>query len=199
MTSVVNRRGKVQRVHATMELGEGRAVQVLELASGMRAIVESGRAIEQTPAARSVVDAPPEVGTAAAGERSGYDTSMVRTTGEQDWFRNAFCTGAQACVQGWDWANCVTEWAVGSGTGIAMIGSEGTRNATLAVMVWECICVGPFCVGGHECFWVENWRGLVVPGHWISVDTRAPDHKYLRWSLEGAGGDTQVSLAAKYR
>lgn len=34
MTSVDNKRGNIHRVHATMEYGEGHAVQVLELASG---------------------------------------------------------------------------------------------------------------------------------------------------------------------
>ena len=199
MTSAGNKRENIQRVHATMEFGEGHAVQVLELTSGIRAIVESGRAVEQLPAARIEVDAPPDGGAKAAGERANDDEFVVRDAGEQEWFRNTFCNGAQACVQGWDWAVCGTEWAVGSGTGIAMVGSEGTRNATLTVSVWECVCVGPFCIGGHDCFWVENWQGLVVPGHWLSVDTRPSDNKYLRWNLDGAGGDTQVSLAAKYR
>ncbi|MEU1165331.1 hypothetical protein ABZ372_34500, partial [Streptomyces sp. NPDC005921] len=96
----------------------------------------------------------------------------------------------QACLQGWDWATCGTDRAVGFGTGIAMVGREGSHNATLFVDMWQC--------NGQECFWVQNWQGTVVPGHWLSVNTNAPDRKWLRWRLEGAGGDTQVSLAAKY-
>lgn len=200
MVQITGRRGNAQRVHATMELADGHAVQVLELGSGVRAVVESGRTLDQAPAVRTEIDPPPDAGSTAAGEPAAdYDASAVRTTGEQTWFRNTFCNGAQACLQGWDWAVAVTGWAVGSGTGIAMVGAEGTRNATLTVSVWECWCSGPFCIGGTHCVWLENWRGLVVPGHWLSVDTSAPDHKYLRWSLEGAGGDTQVSLAARYR
>lgn len=199
-TSSPRRKRGVQRIHTTMELERDHAVQVLELGSGIQAIVETGRAVEHMPSTRREVDAPPDAGTASAGERPAADDAVaIRTTGEQTWFRNNFCNGAQHCVQGWDWAVCQSRFAVGSATGIAMVGAEGTRNATFTVSVWECVCVGPFCVGGHECFWVENWRGLVLPGHWLSVDTRAPDHKYLRWNIDGAGGNTQVSLAARYR
>ncbi|MEU6928369.1 hypothetical protein [Streptomyces sp. NPDC046385] len=198
MTTTNIRRGLPPRISTTMELDQDHALQILEFPTGMRAIVEGGRAIEQTPATPGKIDAPPEVGVQASGERTGYEEAAPRDAGEQAWFRDTFCTGAQACVQGWDWATCGTDHAVGFATGIAMVGSEGTQNATISVDVWECICVGPFCIGGHECFWVGNWSGVVVPGHWLSVNTNAPDHKYLRWRLEGAGGGTQVSLAAKY-
>ncbi|MEU6978630.1 MULTISPECIES: hypothetical protein [unclassified Streptomyces] len=198
MTTTNIRRGLPPRVSTTMDLGDDHALQILDFPNGMRAVVEGGRAVEQYPSTPGKIDAPPEVGEQSSGERTGYDEAVVRDAGEQQWFKDTFCNGAQACVQGWDWAICGTVRDVGFATGIAMVGREGTRNATLFVDVWECICVGPFCLGGHECFWIENWRGAVVPGHWISVNTTAPDHKYLRWRLEGAGGDTQVSLAAKY-
>ncbi|MFC8505094.1 hypothetical protein ACFU3J_00460 [Streptomyces sp. NPDC057411] len=197
MTTTGNRRALPARTSTTMDLGDDHAVQFLEFPSGAKAIVEGGRAVAQLPTTQDRIDAPPDAGTAKYGERQGYDESAVRTTDEQIWFKNTFCNGSQACVQGWDWAICSTAWAVGSGTGIAMVGSEGSRNATLFADFWECICVGPFCVGGHECFWVEQWRGLVVPGHWASVRFQ-PGHKYMQWRLEGAGGDTQVSLAAQY-
>jgi hypothetical protein len=199
-SSKLRRKRGVSRVHTTMALGDDHAVQLVELGSGIQAIVETGLAVEHTPATRMEADPPPDAGVTRVGERPYESGSMaVRDTGEQIWFKNNFCNGSQECVQGWDWAVCGTRFAVGSATGIAMVGREGSRNATFTVYVWECVCVGPFCVGGHECFWVENWRGLVLPGHWLSVDTRAPDHKWLRWNLDGAGGDTQVSLAAKYR
>lgn len=191
------RRGEPPRASTVMDLGNEHALQILDFPSGMRAIVEGGRAVEQIPAMPREGDGPPEAVKQEAGQREGYAESAVRTTDEQTWFRDTFCNGAQACVQGWDWAICGTDHAVGYGTGIAMVGSEGTRNATLFFDVWECICVGPFCVGGTECFWVERWHGAVVPGHWLSAGLNV-DRKWLRWRLEGAGGDTQVSLAAKY-
>lgn len=178
------------RVRTTMALGDDHAIQFLEFSDGTKAIVEGGRAVDHLPATPGEVEGPPEAGEQASGERAGYDESTVLTTDEQTWFRNTFCNGAQSCVQGWDWATCGTDRAVGFGTGIAMVGREGSRNATLFVDVWEC--------SGQECFWVQNWQGTVVPGHWLSVNTNAPDQKWLRWRLEGAGGDTQVSLAAKY-
>ncbi|MER7515022.1 hypothetical protein [Streptomyces sp. NPDC126499] len=193
------KRGQPPRASTVMDLGNDHALQILDFPSGMRAIVEGGRAVEHLPATPGEAEAPPDAGKQEAGERAaGYEDAAVRTTDEQIWFKNTFCNGAQACVQGWDWAICGTNRAVGYGTGIAMVGSEGSRNATLFVDVWECVCVGPFCLGGTECFWVQNWHGAVVPGHWLSVNTNAPDPKWLRWRLEGAGGDTQVSLAAKY-
>ncbi|MEV7275594.1 hypothetical protein [Streptomyces sp. NPDC093111] len=197
MTTTNIRRGLPPRVSTTMDLGDDHAFQILEFPSGAQAIVEGGRSVDQTPASQGKSDAPPEAGIQSGGERTGYDEPAVRTTGEQQWFKDTFCNGSQACVQAWDWALCSTGWSVGSGTGIAAVGSEGSRNGNFFVDYWECICVGPFCIGGHECFWVEQWSGLVVPGHWVSVGFN-PGGKYMRWRLEGAGGDTQVSVAAKY-
>jgi hypothetical protein len=190
MTKTNTKRGVPPRVRTTMDLGDEHSVQILEFASGIRAIVEGGRAIDQAPSLEGKADAPPEAGTQSAGERTGTEEPTLRTTNEQTWFRENFCNAAQACVQGWDWAVVQSGRAVGSGVGIGLVGSEGTSNATLAVDLWEC--------SGTDCYWVENWRGLIVPGHWVSATTTAPDHKYLRWRLDGAGGSTQVSLAAKY-
>ncbi|MFG3292991.1 hypothetical protein ACGF3G_29855 [Streptomyces sp. NPDC048179] len=177
-------------IQATMALGDDHAIQIIEFFDGTKAIVESGRAIDQVPATPGEVEGPPDAGKQASGERAGDGDPSVLTTDEQVWFRNTFCNGAQACLQGWDWATCGTDRAVGFGTGIAMVGREGSHNATLFVDMWQC--------NGQECFWVQNWQGTVVPGHWLSVNTNAPDRKWLRWRLVGAGGDTQVSLAAKY-
>lgn len=196
-TAEPKRKRSVQRVHTTRELGSDHAIQLLELGSGIQAVVETGLAVEHAPSVRAEAEPPPDLGHASVG--TGPVDGAAETSSEQVWFKQQFCNGAQHCLQGWDWAVSTTRFAVGSATAIAMVGREGTRNATLTVWVWECICAGPFCIGGQSCFWVENWRGLVLPGHWLSVDTRAPDHKYLQWKLEGAGGNTQVSLATRYR
>ena len=123
-------------------------------------------------------------------EQRGRD---VRDAGEQAWFRETFCNGAQACVQGWDWAVATSDQKLGSGTGFAMVGREGTVNGRFATSSWECVCGGPFCIGGTQCYWVEFWHGLIVPGHWVSIDVTGGGH-YVRWSLDGAGPNTQVSL-----
>ena len=54
---------------------------------------------------------------------------------------------------------------------------------------WECVCPGPFCIGGTECFWIEFWHGLILPGHWVSIDVSGGD-RYIKWSLDGAGPNT---------
>lgn len=197
MTKTNIRRGLPPRVQTTMDLGNHHAIQMLEFPSGMRAIVEGGSAIDQLPATTSRMDVPPEGEERKGGKPSSDYEETPRTADEQQWFKNTFCNGAQACVQAWDWA-LIQSHAVSVGTGVGWVGSEGTRNATLSVDTWQCICVGPFCVGGHECFWVQNWSGLLLPGHWLSLKTTNSDPLSLRWRLEGAGGDTQVSLAARY-
>lgn len=115
--------------------------------------------------------------------------------GEQAWFRNTFCNGAQNCVQGWDWAYATSHWQVNSGTGYAMVGSEGHANATFTNYWWECSWGGIFA--GWFCTWMEFWQGIVLPGHWISVGVNG-NGNYIQWSLAGAGGGTQVSVAARY-
>jgi hypothetical protein len=149
-----------------------------------RSLVQSGK----------LALAPPESGTSGGGPRSirPFDDA------EQTWFRNTFCNGAQLCAQGWDWATATSDHSVNSGTGIAMVGSEGTVNATFFAYFWDCWCLGPFCVFGSGCAWFQFWQGVVVPGHWVSMDATNVGNRYLQWSLTGAGGSTQVSVAAKY-
>lgn len=65
----------------------------------------------------------------SGGEPAGYGETAIRTTNERIWFKHNFCNGAQACVQAWDWAIGGTDHAVGYGTGIAMVGSEGGAEA----------------------------------------------------------------------
>jgi hypothetical protein len=182
-------------VHTPLQLEPGRGFQFIEFKPGMTGVIESGRVMMDVPAVRKSGDKPPEVGVARAGENRGGVT--VRDAGEQAWFRETFCNGAQACVQGFDWAFATSDRKLGSGTGIAMVGREGTVNGRFAALSWECVCPGPFCIGGTECYWVEFWHGLILPGHWVSVDISGGDH-YVRWSLDGAGPNTQVSLAARY-
>jgi hypothetical protein len=186
------------KVHAPMQLEPGRGFQFIEFAPGVTGTVESGRVGKDLPSLRKSGSPPPEIGYDRAGENpGGKDRPATRDAGEQDWFRQTFCNGAQACVQGWDWAVATSNRKLGNGTGIAFVGSEGTVNATFTVYYWECVCSGPFCIGGTDCFWIESWSGLILPGHWVSLNTSGGDH-YLQWNLTGAGPNTQVSLAARY-
>jgi hypothetical protein len=184
-------------VRSTLALGEYHNIQFVEFMPGASGVIQTGRATVDTPAMIHLGHPPPEAGEARSGEDSESKFADVRTTPEQDWFRQTFCNGAQTCLQGWDWAFHVSNRQVGTGAGIAMVGSEGTVNATFLIDYWECFCGSPFCVGGPTCLWINFWSGLVLPGHWLSVDVTAHS-RYIRWRLEGAGGGTQVSLAARY-
>jgi hypothetical protein len=181
-------------VHTPLQLEPGRGFQFIEFAPGVTGVVESGRTMKDVPALRKSGDQPPEVGYDRAGENKG---AAVFDAGEQTWFRETFCNGAQHCLQGWDWAFATSTRKLGGGTGIAMVGREGTTNGRFAMHYWECVCPGPFCIGGTDCFWIEFWHALILPGHWVSIDVSGGD-RYIRWSLEGAGPNTQVSLAARY-
>ncbi|MET7620340.1 hypothetical protein [Streptomyces sp. NPDC005408] len=182
------------KVHSTLSLGEGRGIQFVEFEPGMTGVIESGRAIEDVPVARENGGKPYELGE----DRTGEGRQVVtRDAGEQAWFKETFCNGAQNCVQGWDWAIVTSKWKLGSGTGIAMVGREGTANAKFTSYYWKCACTTPFCIGGPTCVWIEFWEGFVLPGHWLSMNVTGGDH-YIQWTLNGAGADTQVSLAARY-
>lgn len=193
--SVAPRRVQVpMREHAPLSLERGRGFQFVEFGPGMTGVVESGRVMMDVPSTRKSGDAPPDAGYAKTGE--GREPA-IRDAGEQAWFKETFCNGSQHCVQGWDWAWAVSSRKLGGGTGIAMVGREGTVNARFTAYYWECVCPGPFCIGGTECFWIEFWHGLILPGHWVSMNVSGGD-RYIKWSLEGAGPGTQVSLAARY-
>lgn len=74
--------------------------------------------------------------------------------------------------------------------------AEKGLSRRFAAYYWECVCPGPFCIGGTTCYWIEFWDGLILPGHWVSIDISGGGH-YVKWSLDG-GPNTQVSLAARY-
>ena len=180
---------------ATVKIDKDHSVEFVRFPSGGTGIVEGGRLLADSPLVDREVEAPEEAGYDKVG---GDDKPIIDDAGEQVWFRNTFGNGAQNLLQGWDWAIATSHWAMRDSTGIAMVGREGTANATLTLYRWICICSGPFCIGGEDCYWVENWRGVVVPGHWVSVHHTSSDNEYVQWNLTGAGGNTQVSLAAQY-
>ncbi len=171
-------------VLAHTSISESHTLEVVQFEGGMTGIIQTGRAITDTPIAFEE-DAPPEEPAASDAAPAGYDQSTARTTGEQQWFRNTHCNGAQFCVQGWNWAFAQSGRSVGNGSGIAMVGSEGTTNANFRCLYWK--------NGG----WVEFWNGIVVPGHWVSHGVNGNGH-HIRWELTGAGANTQVSLAARF-
>ena len=181
---------------ATLTIDKGRAVEFLRFPSGSTGVVEGGEVLTDTPLVQHEVRAPEE----AATNRAGGDDSapVLEDAGEQLWFRNTFGNGSQNLAQGWDWAVATSNWAMRDSTAFAMVGREGSANATFTLYRWICICSGPFCIGGHHCYWLEDWQGIVVPGHWVSIHHTSSDSEYVQWTLEGAGTDTQVSLAATY-
>lgn len=181
-------------IQATLSLGDGHQLQFVEYEPGMTGVIETGRLLEDVPTVRERGGKPNELGKDRGGEGRQI---VARDASEQAWFREKFCNGAQNCVQGWDWAIVTSKWKLGSATGIAMVGREGTVNAKFTAYYWKCACTTPSCIGGPTCVWIEFWEGVVLPGHWVSVDVTGRDH-YVQWTLNGAGADTQVSLAARY-
>ncbi len=135
----------------------------------------------------------PPPAAAAVGQAAGPGPHLYND-GEQAWFRNTFCNGAQNCVQAWDWTTMTSHWSISSGTGYAMVGSEGTTNATFLASYWTCDWD---LFDGTTCIWLPFWQGIVVPGHWVS-DSLTGGGNFIAWDLSGAGGNTQVSSAAKY-
>jgi hypothetical protein len=109
--------------HAPLQLEPGRGFQFIEFKPGMTGVIESGRVMMDVPAVRKSGDKPPEVGVARAGENRGGVT--VRDAGEQAWFRETFCNGAQACVQGFDWAFATSDRKLGKAPGSPWSAEKG--------------------------------------------------------------------------
>jgi hypothetical protein len=91
-------------VHAPLQLELGRGFQFIEFKPGMTGVVQSGRVMTDVPAVRKSGDKPPDAGCARAGENRENET---RDAGEQAWFKQTFCNGAQACV------HCAGFWSPG--------------------------------------------------------------------------------------
>lgn len=169
---------------AQTSISEHHTLQVVQFEPGMTGIIQTGRAVADTPIAFEE-DAPPPAPEAAGAPPAGYDQTTAETTGEQQWFRNTHCNGAQFCVQGWDWAFAQSGRPVGNGSGIAFVGSEGATNANFRFLYWR------------NGVWIEFWNGVVVPGFWVSNSVTG-NGNHIKWELAGAGPNTQVSLAARF-
>ncbi|CAM3714350.1 hypothetical protein [Smaragdicoccus niigatensis] len=170
-------------VVADVTISEHHTLQVVTFAPGITGVIETGR-VGDIPFPE--VGAAPDATEAEAGKPpADYKPSAAETTDEQTWFRNTYGSGAQAFVQGWDWAYAQTGRPVVNGSGIAFVGSEGSTNANFRFLWW------------NNGTWVEFWNAIIVPGHWVSNTVTGNNH-YIRWELNGAGPNTQVSLAAHY-
>jgi hypothetical protein len=210
-----------QLLHSLVK--NGHLVQFVELKPGMVAVVEIGKLDEkpmvaplgdrslaevyrglesdEPPAALKLADERRAANAATQGKLTTAAESAngkgpeFYNTGEQQWFRGAFCNGADVCVQGWDWA------FTGSINGhnetfIGWVGSEGTVNASLWLEYWyHKDPTWPWACGDCGSWWQEFDRVLVVPGHWVSLNVGGD--WWLQGHLDGAGGGTQVSLAAR--
>ncbi|MCE5292107.1 MAG: hypothetical protein LLG14_23090 [Nocardiaceae bacterium] len=170
-------------VVADVTMSEHHTLKVVTFANGMTGVIETGR-VGDTPLPDVAVA--PDVAEAAAGKPpADYEPSGAEAADEQEWFRQTHGNGAQALVQGWDWAFARSTRPVWSGTGIAMVGREGTSNANFRFLWW------------NNGTWVEFWNAVILPGHWVSNGVTG-QNKFIKWELTGAGPNTQVSLAARY-
>lgn len=203
----------------------GHLVQFVEMQPGIEAVVEIGALGDQpivgpiadrtlsTVYQSLATDAVPAALTQADARRAarGIDNTVApseRTAsahgagqayyndGEQQWFRGAFCNGADVCVQAWDWA------FTGSINGhnesfTGLVGSEGTTNASLWLEYWyHKDPTWPWACGDCGSWWQEFDRVIVVPGHFVTINVGG-DY-WLQGHLDGAGGGTQVSLSASH-
>lgn len=202
---------------------DGHLVQLLEMQPGVEAVLESGALSDErkigalgdrtlsdvyrsllpgrVPQALVEADArrathlPDDSVPAEKTELAHGDGAVYYNDFEQQWFRGQFCNGADVCAQGWDWAfsgsiNGHNE------TFIGMVGSEGTVNASLWLEYWyHKDPTWPWACGDCGSWWQEFDRVIVVPGHWVPINVGGD--WWLQGHLDGAGGGTQVSLAAR--
>ncbi|MDB4970731.1 MAG: hypothetical protein JWN44_6420 [Myxococcales bacterium] len=213
--------GKGTLLYSTVK--DGHLVQFLEMEPGITAVLEDGpegqqpllgavaeRTLGSVYSSLQAGDVPAAIQEAdvrraglAATEAAKVEVSAPAhgageayyTNGDQQWFRGQFCNGADVCVQGWDWA--FTGSINGNNeTFIGMVGSEGTTNGSLWLEYWYSKSpTWPWACGDCGSYWKEFDRVIVVPGHWVSIHVGGTYG--LQGHLDGAGGGTQVSLAAR--
>ena len=130
----------------------------------------------------------------AAKKQSVGEGPHFYNNAEQAWFKATFCNGARDCVQGFDWTNMQSQSKIGSANAYALVGSEGTTNATLKQYYWDCFWS---LFTGTVCNWYQFDSVVVLPGRWVNR-TESGGSYYIRWIFTGAGANTQVSSAAVY-
>lgn len=191
-------------IDAVLEIGAPEAKPVIgEL--GQRSLSEVYRTLEGTEAPAALLAADARRAALPAGNKPlpSETTALDKGTGptfyndgEQQWFRNTFCNGADVCVQGWDWAFTGSLINVANETFIGWVGSEGTANASLWLEYWYSKSpTWPWACGDCGSWWQEFDRVLVVPGHAVSISVSGTWS--LQGHLDGAGGGTEISLAAR--
>ena len=117
------------------------------------------------------------------------------TAGEQTWFNQTFCNGAEICMQGFDFTNMQTPRKIGRYTTFAMIGSEGPSNGTFETAYWKCAGVWPFPT---ICKWISLGSTVIVPGHFITSTLNQDGSWFFLWQLRGGGANTLVSSSADF-
>ncbi len=108
-------------------------------------------------------------------------------TSEQQWFTSSFCGSPRTCIQGWDWAYIVTN-RVNYWKTTALVGSEGSKPAQFHGYWWKCT---------GTCGWAPLFNYELSPGYYQSVTSDNRNAAFwFKSSIDGAGGETQVSLAS---
>jgi hypothetical protein len=163
--------------------------------AGASAVIPEGMAAAQARASAKTVAPMSSAGSDIATEPdSGGAGPHFYNDVEQAWFRNTYCNGAGNCVQGWNWTTMTSKEAITHASAYAMVGSEGTTNATFKQYWWDCSWS---LLEGWVCFWLEFDSVVVVPGHWVNR-TESGSSYYIQWQLTGAGPNTEVSSSAFY-
>ena len=119
------------------------------------------------------------------------------TVGEQTWFNQTFCNGAEICAQGAGTVAMQTPRKINKYNVFAVIGAEGTANGSLKTWFWKCGGVWPFPT---VCYWIENGTTVIVPGHFInSTFSQSNGSWFFLWEVGGgSGANTLVSGSADF-
>jgi hypothetical protein len=118
------------------------------------------------------------------------------TAGQQTWFNQTFCNGAQLCAQGFNLTNMQTPHKISRYSTFAMIGSEGPSNGTFNTFYWHCGGGGLFPV---ICKWILLSSAVVVPGHFInSTLSQQSSSWFFLWQLKSGNANTLVSSSASF-
>ncbi len=165
--------------------------QAMELALERAALAPRDR-FSGVPAQQMPLELLPPTTPAVQGESAPH----FYTVGEQNWFNQTFCNGAEICAQGVRTVHMQTPRKISKYTVFAMVGAEGTANGRLDTYFWKCGGIWPF----NDCFWLEIASTVIVPGHFI-VSTLSPSSNswFFLWDVGMTSGvNTLVSGSADF-
>jgi hypothetical protein len=136
---------------------------------------------------------PAEVGSPGRG-----DGPHFYNQNDQSWFKTTQCPGAFECIQGWDWAQSQSQWAVRWTRGIGLVGSEAKQNGHMWSSSWKCYaCCEWYCPGSALWTWIVWFDATMKPGWTCGATATVPD-QYIYWMADSIDSNATTSLAVWY-